>query len=423
MRGLLGALFLLPFLLCGQSYSTYFGPTRLRVNLVLAGDAVQQSVYLESLNEEPQWGGSRTQLIDRFEYGEYYLKVFSSVDGTLIYSRGFSSLFYEWRTTEEARRVARAHSLSLTLPMPKAEVRIELFERHKTTGAWRPLFATAVRPDDRQIRRGKAPHDFVVRCIAGTGTAASKVDIALLAEGYTRDEMEKFRRDAARLTEYLFSVEPFASHRDDFNIWTVESVSDESGTDLPHRGVWRNTAADASFYTFGIDRYLTAPNHTRLCELAWNVPYDALYVLVNTDLYGGGGVYNFSALCSVDHRLSGDVFVHEFGHSFAGLADEYYTSEVAYESFYPLDVEPWEPNLTTRVAFDRKWHDLVLPTTPVPTPDRREYARLVGLFEGGGYMAKGIFRPAPDCRMKSNATPAFCPVCRRALVQMIEAYR
>ncbi|MDR2359207.1 MAG: IgA Peptidase M64 [Prevotellaceae bacterium] len=413
-------LFLFAQRLFAQSFQTCFDTTRLRVDLIFAGNAEQQSVYFVGLHKEPQWGGSQTNLIDPFDYGEYCYKVFSP-DNQLVFSRGFSSLFYEWRTTEEAKSLSRAHPFSLLLPMPKREVRLEIYERMKKTNEWRLLFATKINPSDKQIKQD-APAHFAATALLHQGHPSQKVDVALLAEGYTAGEMEKFRADAARFMDYLFAVEPFASHRHDFNIWTVEAVSEASGTDIPHEGIWKNTAADAGFYTFGIDRYLTAPDHTRLCELAWNTPYDVLYVLVNTEKYGGGGIYNFYGLSMSDHPLAKDVFPHEFGHAFAGLADEYYTSEVAYHDFYDFETEPWEPNLTTLVDFDKKWRDLLDKDTPVPTPNTAAYANTVGVFEGGGYISKGVFRPALDCRMKSNTTKGFCPVCHRAIIKMIEAY-
>jgi hypothetical protein len=403
-----------------QAFTDYFAPSRLRINLILAGTAERQFAYLESLHEEPLWGGSQANVIDRFRYGDYYVNVFSA-NGQLIYSHGFCSLFSEWRTTREAQHCARAATLSLTIPMPKAAVRVEVLERDKQSGDWQQLLETGIDPSDKQIRRGTSPHGFAVKPVGASGEPSRKVDIAVIAEGYTQDEMAKFRRDVVRLTDYLFTVEPFASHREDFNIWAVEAVSDESGTDIPHRNIWKNTAANTAFFTFGIDRYLTAPDHSRLCELAWDAPYDLLYVLVNTDQYGGGGIYNFYALCTADHPQSKNVFVHELGHAFAGLGDEYYTSEVTYENFYNLRLEPWEPNLTTLLDFDSKWNDLLPAATPVPTPATAEYAGRVGVFEGGGYTAKGVFRPSLDCRMKSNTTPVFCSVCRRAIEQAIQS--
>jgi IgA Peptidase M64. len=204
-------------------------------------------------------------------------------------------------------------------------------------------------------------------------------------------------------------MEPYKSRKNDFNIWAVESVSEDSGTDFPHKNIWKNTAANSNFYTFRIDRYLTAPNQTDVCKLASNAPYDALYVIVNTSVYGGGGIYNFYGLSMSDDKYESEVFVHEFGHSFAGLGDEYYDSETAYDGFYNLKVEPWEPNITTMVNFSAKWKDMVGKNG-------------VGIYEGGGYMTKGVFRPREDCRMKTNTANDFCPVCQKAIRKMIDAY-
>jgi hypothetical protein len=407
-------------MLPAQSFQTYFEAGRLRANLIFAGNADQQSVYLASLHEEPQWGGSTVNLVDAFLYGEYCFKIVAA-DGQVIYSRGFNSLFQEWRTTEEAKNLSRAYTTSLLFPKPKATVRLEVYERHKMSGDWQLLFQAPIHPAGKEVLK-EAPNAFAVSQIINNGPPDKKVDVVFIAEGYRAEEMPKFRGDAARFASYLFDFEPFAARRADFNVWAVESISEESGPDIPHEGIWHNTVAHASFYTFGMDRYLTAPDHTRLCEIAWQVPYDAIYVIVNTNKYGGGGIYNFYALSMSNHRLEKEVFIHEFGHSFAGLGDEYYTSEVSYENFYNLQTEPWEPNLTTLVNFDAKWKDMVAHDTPIPTPNAVKYAQTVGVFEGGGYMTKGVFRPALDCRMKSNASPGFCPVCQRAISKMIDSY-
>ena len=219
------------------------------------------------------------------------------------------------------------------------------------------------------------------------------MDLCIVAEGYRAEDMEKYRADVERMMTFLFRIEPFQSRRNDFNVWVVESVSQDAGTDIPHQGIWRNTAACSNFYTFGIDRYLTAPDHKAVAKLASGAPNDAIYVLVNEEKYGGGGIYNYYALSTADNSRTEYVFVHEFGHSFAGLGDEYYESDVAYENMYPAGVEPWEPNITTQADFASKWADLIVPGTPVPTPNDSSYIGVVGLFEGGGYSAKGVWRP------------------------------
>jgi hypothetical protein len=236
--------------------------------------------------------------------------------------------------------------------------------------------------------------------------------------------MEKFRADALRFTEYLFTMAPYNRHKEDFNIWLVESISEESGTDIPHEDVWKKTVANSNFYTFRSDRYLTAQNQKTICQIATAAPYDALYVIVNNEKYGGGGIYNFYGLSASNCKWAEEVFVHEFGHSFAGLGDEYYDSSTSYEEFYNIKIEPWEPNLTTLVNFESKWKDMLPSGTSVPTPplsDPKDNVSM-GVFEGGGYMAKGIYRPVMDCRMKTNQAQGFCPVCQRAIEKMIGYY-
>jgi hypothetical protein len=234
--------------------------------------------------------------------------------------------------------------------------------------------------------------------------------------------MGKFREDVKKMADILFAEAPYSDYKDKFNVWAVESISQDSGTDIPGEKIYANTAVNSSFYTFGLDRYLTTQDIKAVNDFAAAVPHDNIIVLINSAKYGGGGVYNYYSGSTTDNPLSPKVFIHEFGHGFAGLADEYYSSTVAYDGFYPLNVEPWEPNITTMVNFESKWKKIITRDTPVPTPPEEKYSNVVGLFEGGGYSAKGIFRPELDCRMKSNGQKGYCSVCRNAIKKMIEYY-
>ena len=225
--------------------------------------------------------------------------------------------------------------------------------------------------------------------------------------------MTKFLKDAKSLTDSLFKAAPFSEMKAYFNVYALKTPSQESGTDVPGENIFRNTLYNSTFYTFDISRYLTTSDMKTIHDKAAVVPYDQIIVLVNSNRYGGGGFYNYLNVCAAGNKLSTRVFIHEFGHSFAGLGDEYYTSEVAFEDYYNLKVEPWEPNLTTLVDFDSKWKSMVDSATPIPTPRYSDYSSKTGAFEGGGYVAKGIYSPMEDCRMKSNETPHFCPVCRK----------
>jgi hypothetical protein len=224
--------------------------------------------------------------------------------------------------------------------------------------------------------------------------------------------------DAKKFAEALFTTAPFDKCKKDFNIWAVEVPSKDSGTDVSGKGVYKNTAFDSGFYTFGIDRYITTANMRAIRDAVWNVPCDGVFILVNSEIYGGGGMYNFYAIGTAHNPMTMKVFTHELGHSLFGLADEYYTSAVAYNEFYNLKVEPWEPNITTMVDFDSKWKDMLPKGTEIPTPANKENVTKLGVYEGGGYVAKGIYRPMINCMMRNNKD--FCPACSRAILRMVE---
>jgi len=414
-------LFCLPLFTFGQvDFNQYFKNKSLRFDFLLGGNNKEVKVFPEQIKQEPYWGGSKTNLIDPFGYGTYRFRVFDLKSGQLIFSKGFSTLFQEWQTTPEAKRTDKTFYQAAIFPFPKNMVRLEIDAR-QWDGNFKTIFTTEIDPKNYFILK-EPVHDFQTVNILDNGKPEKKVDLVILAEGYTASEMEKFVRDAKRVTNYLFDEEPFASEKKKFNVKAVLTPSDESGTDVPGENIYRNTCFNSSFYTFDEARYLTSTDMKDIYDAAAVVPYDQIYVLVNTDRYGGGGFYNFVTLCTADNQLSKQVFVHEFGHGFAGLGDEYYTSSVAYEDFYNLKVEPWEPNLTTLVNFDKKWKKMVPKSVPIPTPRIPKYNHTVGVYEGGGYISKGIYSPYIDCRMKSNRAPEFCPVCQEAIKKMIQFY-
>ena len=288
-------------------------------------------------------------------------------------------------------------------------------------GIFSKLYETVIDPASYYIKK-ENPVNVKITKIYGAGDPHTSVDLAFIAEGYKADQMSKFRDDVRKMADILFAEAPFSEYKDKFNIWAVEAISQDSGTDVPGEKIYANTALNSSFYTFDLDRYLTTQDIKNVNDYAAAVPHDNIVVLINSERYGGGGVYNYYTGTTTGHPLSPKVFIHEFGHGFAGLADEYYSSTVAYDEFYPLNVEPWEPNITTRVNFDSKWKKLIAKETPIPTPAEEKYINVTGLFEGGGYSAKGIFRPEMDCRMKSNGSKGYCSVCLNAVKEMIEFY-
>jgi len=403
-----------------SSFDKYFTDKVLRFDFMLAGSSTKTTVYPVGIKEEPFFGGSRIQLTDPFNYGNFKYEIFDVAGNTLIYSRGFCTLYQEWQTTAEAKVMERSFYEVATMPFPKNKVRFVLSIRGKD-GSFTKLYETEIDPENYFITKEK-PADIKVTKVYYSGDPSTNVDLVFIAEGYTASEMTKFRDDVKKMADILFAEAPFTDYKDKFNIYAVEAVSSESGTDIPGERSYVNTAVNSSFYTFDTDRYLTTQDIKSVNDYAALVPHDNIIVLINSNKYGGGGVYNYYSGTTTGHSYSARVFVHEFGHGFAGLADEYYTSDVAYDEFYPLNVEPWEPNITTMVNFDSKWKKMIAKDTPVPTPADDKYKNVTGLFEGGGYSAKGIYRPEIDCRMKSNSTKGYCSVCQEAVRRMIEFY-
>lgn len=402
----------------GCMYAQAFTDSTLRIDYLLGGTSDTAEVFIQQMKKEPHYGGSRTNLVDLDNYGTYRYRLFDSQSGKLIFSRGFCPLFQEWQTTDEARKVKRSFYQVAILPFPAIQVNFTI-DRKTKDGHYQQLISLDINPHDYfLVNELTPPVDFEE--VIKNGNPENKVDLVFLPEGYKQQEMGKFMGDVVRMADILFAAEPFASHKSDFNVYAVKVPSVESGTDIPGERIYRNTVFNSTFYTFDVSRYLTTTDMRSIHDAASVVPFDHVIILVNSERYGGGGFYNFLTVSTVDNNLTPQVLVHEFGHAFGGLADEYYTSDVAYEEFYNLSVEPWEPNITTMVGFDSKWKDLLDRNTPVPTPREEKFKHALGVFEGGGYAAHGIYSPMMDCRMKSNVAEGFCPVCQKAIVKAID---
>lgn len=401
-------------------YSKWFTPERMRLDFVMAGDKDCQYAFLDKVYRECEWSGSPNSLIDKSGYGQYYIEVFSL--DSLVYSRGFSSLFEEWRSTDQATKVAMAASQTLWIPYPKLPIDVVLYHRNPHTGRFEKYFSCPIDPTDTHIIPAEE-NDFRVLPLMVNGESSHKVDLVIAGDAYKAGQMQKLRADATRMMEYLFTLEPYAHRRSDFNVWLVESVSKDDGVDIPNHGQWRRTAMDSSFDTFYEDRYLTIMDHSKIADAVSAAQFDAIFVLANETKYGGGGIYNSYAMGTSDNPRSEMVFAHELGHSIAGLGDEYYDTDVQYNDMYPAGVEPWEPNITNLTNFSSKWEDMIGDGVPVPTPaDSSLYYGTVGVFEGAAYMSKGCYRPFIECRMLNNTAPGFCPVCQRAIERMIDYY-
>lgn len=402
------------------NFADYFENKTLRIDYSHTGDKDNDEYYLEELIEEPFWGGSHKNLIDTFNYGKYQVVVKDDSSNQIIYSRFYSTLFSEWQTTEEAKHTKKSFPESVIIPYPKNKVIVEFYSRQKDNSLLKK-FEINVEPNNYFIskeRKKNYPGFEVLK----SGDPAVKVDLVIIPEGYTKEQMELFKSDCKKFTNYLFNASPYKENKDKFNIWGVEAPSADSGSDIPAENIWKNTLLNTNYYTFDTERYLMTADYQSVRDVASNAPYDQIYILVNSNKYGGGSIYNFYNVGVNRNPREEYVFVHEFGHGFAFLADEYYDSETSYQDFYPLNVEPLEPNLTTLINFDKKWKYMIDKDTPIPTPVDEKYFNKVGAFEGGGYVAKGVYRPMYDCSMRSASVNNFCPVCKDAIIKMIKFY-
>jgi hypothetical protein len=431
------------------------------------GPRAGETFALDQVVNDGPWAGSRTALVDDTNLGPYRFAV-KRADGTLLYSRGFASIYGEWETTAEAKTAHRTFHESLRFPWPREPVTITV-DKRQADQRFATVWRTEVDPGSRFVNRAALPRPAGrVVPLMEHGPAAAKVDVLLISEGYRADEMAKFQGDAKRLINALFAEEPFRSRREDFNVRTLELPSPESGVHRPNAGVFKRTPLGTQYNIFDSERYMLTLDNRALRDAASAAPYEFIEILVNERTYGGGGVFNDHATTSVDSAFAEYVFVHEFAHHFAALADEYYTSDVAYATGATDRPEPWEPNVTAlKDPAALKWRDLVTPGTPLPTPwdkaefeahsasiqeRRREirrrnapeaemdalfleqqsfeekflaamrYGQAVGAFEGAGYEANGLYRPRADCIMFTRNPVGFCPVCQRGITRIIDLY-
>jgi len=453
-----------------QNFDNFFEDATLRLDYIFAGNAHEQHIYLQELKKQGRWAGRRSRLAEKFLNGNGQVTVKDHASQEVIYVTTFSTLFQEWLQYDEAKKVDKAFETSYNIPFPKKEIDITvtLTNNHQAVIA---EMTHLVDPQDILIRKigdNGIPFHYVWK--GGNSTSLAKaedgprsgkgrtyvaseydpfagvnitecIDLAIVAEGYTEAQMGKFYHDCQRAVDALFAREPFKSLKGRFNVVAVAAPSREAGPTVPHRGVWHTTPAGSHYDTFYSDRYLMSQDMHRIYDLLSGVPFEHIMVLVNSDTYGGGGIYNQVTFSTSDHPTFKEVFVHEFGHSYAGLADEYAYDDMDSE-WYPADTEPWEPNITTLKDFNSKWADLMPKKQPIPTPidpkvpnfkqiDKNDMkamealnkcTQVVGVFEGAGYQRKGCYRPAQECRMKINEVEDFCPVCTRAIQRITDFY-
>ncbi len=464
-------------------FNTYFEDATMRIDYYHIGDSKSELFTIDRIYKQGMWAGSRVNLIDNFNNGAYYYKVYDSVTDELIYSKGFDSFFKEYQTSEEAQRgTNRTYHESALIPYPKNHVKLSVLKRDNNN-ILNEIYSVTIDPSDIMIVKDKIVNENVtVTKTLFNGDPHEKVDIVIVAEGYTNSERAKYLKDLENFTDILIKYEPYKRMKEYFNVYGVFMPSQESGVDEPRANIFKNSVLSATFNTFGSERYLLSEDNKTLRNLASHVPYDAIYIMVNHKRYGGGGIYNWSCTFTTDNQFNEYLFVDEFGHSFAGLADEYYTSDVGYSDFYKPTIEPVEPNVTALLDPENiKWKELLSEGVQIPTPWekeifdstdyawqklrremnnktaelKRENASLelikiaendyaekdklrsievdeylqsskffgkVGAFEGAGYVQKGLYRPMIDCIMFSKGKKPFCKVCEDAIAKVIYHY-
>lgn len=408
------------FVVQAQEYGTYFENKTLRLDYIFSGDSKNQEISLDGCIEYPKWDGRTHRLSELPLKGNGVIEVLDLATSELIYTTSFSSLFQEWLDSDEAKQTRRAFENTFLIPMPRKAVQLNI-KLYNTKQVEITSFSHTIDPTDILIAK-KGYEKITPYRIIHKAKVQNPINVAILAEGYTAGEMPQFYEDAQRAVESILTHEPFRTMNGKFEFLAVGSISLDSGITIPHKNDWRATAFGSHFDTFYSERYLTTRNVKAVHNALAGIPYEHIIILANTTQYGGGGIYNSYTLTTSRHTDFAPVVVHEFGHSFGGLADEYFYEGDVLSGIYALDLEPWEQNITTRVDFSSKWQDMLAGGTPIPTSpgDKDKYP--IGVYEGGGYASKGIFRPAYDCRMRTNQYPEFCPVCQRALKRLIEFY-
>jgi hypothetical protein len=464
-------------------FDDFFVDKTMRIDYFHIGDATSEIVTLDHVYQYGTWAGSLKNLIDNFNNGAYYYKVYDITSGKLIYSIGFDSYFKEYQTSDDAAKgIKRTYMESAIIPFPKNKIKFVLEKRDKQNKL-NEVYSTEIDPADLYIIKNAVIDKAVKVCKSHfSGDPHTKVDVVILGDGYTAKERKKFEADLKRFTKVFLEHDPHKSIKDKFNIYGVFKPSEDSGIDEPGANIYKNTVLNTTFYSLGSERYVLTEDNKTVHDLAAHVPYDAIYIMCNSARYGGGGIYNFYCTFVSDNQFSSYIFLHEFGHSFGGLADEYYTSDVAYNEFYPKELEPVEPNITRLLNKENlKWKNVITQGVELPTPwekenydkmdyawqkERREinvhiaelkrdkaplkeidaaqeeynrkdkahsdeidkyimsskYVNKVGAFEGAGYSAKGMYRSMLDCIMFSKGTKPFCKVCGDHLLKVIERY-
>jgi len=412
--------FFFVFSLFSQEFEDYFVNKTLRINYLHIGNYNTNHIQLDNFYYGGTWNGTIHSLIEPNRYGDMLFEVFDAENKELIFSRSYSCLYNEYSTTERAETETGSFEECILMPYPKKKVEFTFtsYDRKKVgtligSGSFDPKVDKPI-PFTKEYK--------TINLHLSKNSPQHALDILFIPDGYTKKEKKKLRQDMKRFSGYILECSPFKEVKDNISIRAIEGFSEESGITDPLKNIYKKTLINSSYNVIDVDRYLMCLNVWKMHEIADDAPYDLIVIVANSPKYGGAGIYNFYCTVNNEGRVSDYVIVHELGHLLGGLADEYYTSEVSVRDYYPVGIEPIEPNLTTLTDFESKWADMLDPSTPIPTPDSEKYQNVLGVFEGGGYVAEGVYRPWRDCTMKEAKYNNFCPVCTKAILKAIDYY-
>ncbi|HXI12807.1 MAG TPA: M64 family metallopeptidase [Thermoanaerobaculia bacterium] len=471
MRHVIGSVMFSLLLTCSafaaDPFDAAFRNKTMRVDYFHTNAKGEEILALDEVVSDGPWSGSRTRLVDDTNLGKYLFQVIDPETNRVLYSRGYASLYGEWETVPDSKTSNRTFHESVRFPWPKAAFQL-VVKKRDPQNRFHEIWSIAIDPESRFVNPSDRPAAGKVWTILESGPPHERVDLLILSDGYSEKDLPKFHNDAKQLVDALFSTEPFKSRKGSFNVRAIDLATERSGIHRPRTGDNRRTPLGTQYNIFDSERYVLTEDNKSLREIASGAPYEFLEILVNETQYGGGGIFNDHATAVVGSGFANYLFIHEFGHHFAGLADEYYTSDVAYETGAKDFAEPWEPNITALLDPAKlKWRDLVVAGTPLPTPWEKEafethsrevqsvrtkirsenapesvmdklfksqqewetkflssmkHSGRVGAFEGAGYEAKGLYRAESDCIMFTRDEVGFCRVCRRGIDRVIDLY-
>lgn len=410
---------LIPFISFAQHFDQYFSNKTLRINYLHIGKNDSEKIEIVSFHHGGKWNGTRSYLIEPQRYGDMQIEVFDVSSGKLLFCRSYSCLFGEYASTKRAETEIGSFEEAVNIPYPKNKInyRITSFSRKLVPNI---LYEGVFDPNNNKSQAFTKENP--IKNIHIGGKAENCIDILFIPDGYSKSDKNLMESDMKLFADYILNCAPWNSYKGNINIRSIEGYSEESGITDPNANIQKKTLLNCSFNTIDLDRYLMCLNVFKMHDIAEDAPYDIIILICNTPKYGGGGIYNFYCTVNNKGKKSDYVIVHELGHLMAGLGDEYFTSEVSVRDYYPEGIEPVEPNLTTLVAFEKKWKDMLDSVTPIPTPDKKQYNNILGVYEGGGYVAKGVYRPWRNCTMKDPIYNNFCPVCTKTIIETINFY-